>query len=46
MIIWLSFKKLYDPQYECITSLVADYFYDLEEADFYNRKVAEEFVSE
>ena len=46
MLIWLSFKKLYDPQYESVTTSVADYFYELEEMDFYNREISEKFFSD
>lgn len=45
MLIWLSYKTLYDPIFESITSAITDYFYELEDAEFYNRKIAEEFFS-
>ena len=43
--LWLSQERLYDPIYEFITSLVADYFYELEEAKYYDRNEAEKFFS-
>ena len=45
IILWLSQERLYDPVYEFITSLIADYFYKLEEMTFYDRNEAERFFS-
>lgn len=45
MLMWLSFKELYDPVYESITSAITDYFFELEDAEFYNRNIAEQFFS-
>lgn len=45
LIIWLSQERLYDPVYETITTLVVDFFYQLEDTQIYDRIQAETFMS-
>ena len=45
LILWLSQERLYDPVYEFITSSIADYYYELEDTQCFDRSQAESFFS-
>lgn len=46
LVLWLSQERFYDPSLEEVTSLINDYFYDLEETKFWNRPEAEKFMAD